>query len=342
MIDGFLTQQFRRTSRNMLIGAAILLAAAALTAALSFRYLRNVMADPVRMDKDAVRKVKDPAKLDRYKVIVESDENIETGYEFTSRSSRSGRVTEHSVYRALRMDDQFLLAKVPAGDPTGEAIEVTGWLVAVPSDVQVEVVDKIVSDVPGIEFLPMMLDGTGDNFPAVLLSLLLVALTGLGVFALARWLRSRSFAAHPLAKDLARYGDPAQVLQQIEAEVPPDTKGNNVISPRWVMALGNYGGSIRRLDDIAWAYRHTLTQKRYGITVGKTESVKLHDRAGNQLSCVFAKDAAGADRFLGQVMERGPWIVAGYSTDLEARWKKSRADFLAAVDERKRQPSRPG
>lgn len=301
MIDGFLTQQFRRTSRNMLIGAAILLAAAAVAAALSFRYLRNVMADPLRMDKDAVRGVKDPAKLDRYKVIVESDENSETGFEFTSRSSR---VTEHSVYRALRIDDQFLLAKLPAGDTKGEEIEVAGWLVAVPGDVQAEVVDKIVGDVPGIEFMPMMLDGTGDNFPAVLLGIAISALTGFGLFALVRWLRSRSFEAHPLAKDLSRYGDPAQVLQQIEAEVPPDTKGNNVISPRWVMALGNYGGSIRRLDDIGWAYRHTPTQKRYGITVGKSESVKLHDRAGKQISCVFAKDAAGADRFFGQVMER--------------------------------------
>jgi hypothetical protein len=40
------------------------------------------------------------------------------------------------------------------------------------------------------------------------------------------------------------------------------------------------------------------------------------------------------------IIQQCPWIVAGFSKDLENLWKSQRREFVAAVDERRKEFSK--
>jgi hypothetical protein len=40
------------------------------------------------------------------------------------------------------------------------------------------------------------------------------------------------------------------------------------------------------------------------------------------------------------ITQQSPWIVAGFSKDLEKLWKSRKGDFVAAVDERRKEFSK--
>ncbi len=51
----------------------------------------------------------------------------------------------------------------------------------------------------------------------------------------------------------------------------------------------------------------------------------------------FAYDEARATALLQQINQNAPWVVLGYSADIEKSWKTNRAAFIKSVDDRRAQ-----
>lgn len=335
MSQSFVESQMNRNSRSLLLLGGGLLAAALLAGALSARYVRNSFSGPYPITREALIEVTDPDKLSDYYVTVQGDEIFNTGIEYTVRNSRSGVERTEAEYHVITLDEKILVVRL-SPDADTDSAEHTGWLMPLTADEQREVVADVESQAPSTvgNILPVKLEAAADNGGVYVLIGAIVIAALAGLFALSRWMRARSVALHPLMRDLARYGDAQQMLAGINSEITPATKGPNILTPHWLFKNTPFAQSIRRLDDVAWAHRMTVSRKTYGITVGKTHWVHVYDRVGGKIEFAFDKNESQADAFLRQMLDHAPWIIGGYSAELESGWKKDRTGFLAAVDDR--------
>ncbi len=88
-------------------------------------------------------------------------------------------------------------------------------------------------------------------------------------------------------------------------------------------------------DDLVWAYTHVTRTRMYGlITVGKTYVVALRTRDGKQ-HMHRVKNENQAKEVLERIHEEWPWVLIGYSDELDKAYSKDRSSVLKAVDERR-------
>jgi hypothetical protein len=238
---------------------------------------------------------------------------------------------------ALLLDERVLLVKA---QDDKSVTEFTGYLEALPSDVQTEIVGRVEQKVPEVRgaFLPYMLNTDGFRGMGYVMLGLGIPLFGLCVFGIVRAIqRSNDPSAHPIMRALARFGPPDYVASQIDAELLADHPkvGNVHLTPTWLVQATAAKLDATRLDDVVWAYKKVTQHRTNGIPTGKTYAAQVWDRHG---VCITV---AGKEAFVNQVLDaaaqRVPWMLAGYSAELEKSWKSNRAAVLEAVDQRRRQ-----
>ncbi|HET7160149.1 MAG TPA: DUF6709 family protein, partial [Burkholderiales bacterium] len=165
-----------------------------------------------------------------------------------------------------------------------------------------------------------------------------IPLFGVCVFGIVRAIRrSRNPLKHPIMRALGRFGPPADIAGQIDAELLADhPKVDRLhLTPHWLVQASSSSLTATRIDDIVWAYKQVTQRRVNGVPAGKTYTAQIWDRHG---VCITV---AGSETFVNQAIEsaarRAPWMLAGYNTDLEKAWKSNRAAVLATVDQRRAQ-----
>lgn len=78
---------------------------------------------------------------------------------------------------------------------------------------------------------------------------------------------------------------------------------------------------------LAWVYLHTVTHKRYFITVGKSYSLMLGFTDGTRQS-VTMKNEAAATHHMDRLSELFPYVICGYSAELDRMFTKDLRGFL--------------
>ncbi len=340
MNEGFIAAQIKRTNRNLLLTWAILLGLALGVLALSARYLTNVFSGPSIIDRAALIKVTNPDAVANYYVTVKADRNVDSGFtQVTTTRSRSGTVTNtrtSGYYRVLLLGDKALLVKMST---VMSSTTVTGAMAGIPSDIKRDIIDDIIKDVPDMKdsFLPYMLDATDFNAGATAIIPLLLILIGLGLFALWQWLRRRNPDNHPIMTALGKFGPAPQVASAIDAVLPANTKGLALPALNLILFPGMYGMKINSMADLAWAYRVNTRRRGASATAPSIVSVNLLGRNGKVDVAPFAYDEARATALLQQINQNAPWVVLGYSAEIEKSWKTNRAAFIKSVDDRRAQ-----
>jgi hypothetical protein len=324
----------RRAFIYGVLGILILLG----VALLSYRFLANFVRGPVAISNQSLLAVKDPNALDQYYVTVEGDDSFDSGFQKTETKD-GGPKTITASFVVLQLGRQYLLVQTPGDLKSDPETRYTGAVVELPTNVRNQVV-------PGVEkdlgrkgaLLPFMLD-TSDFRSGGYFGI------GVGILiaALCLWLigraivRSRDPMKHPIMRSLKRFGQPAEVAEQINREManPHEKAGNVHLLPNWLVV--STGGSLdtTRFDDIAWLYGKVTQHRTNGIPTGKTYSTIIWDCHGKSLT-VGGKEQAMAD-LLKTIVNRAPWAFAGYTAELEKAWRSNRAAVLSAVQQRRQQ-----
>lgn len=87
--------------------------------------------------------------------------------------------------------------------------------------------------------------------------------------------------------------------------------------------------------DLVWAYTHVTRTRMYGlITVGKTYVVALRTRDRKQ-HMHRVKNEGQAKAVLEKIHETWPWVLIGYSGEMDEAYRKNLPAVLRAVDERR-------
>jgi hypothetical protein len=337
MTNSFVHAIVRRSNRNLLLLSvlgALLLGA---VAALNTRYLYNFFFGPFTIDRETLLASDDASIPQKYFVKLSGDRVIDTGAQQVSRNTKTGSETVTAAYMALLLDERFLIVKAQNDAKT---TDFTGYLEIMPSDVRSEIVSDIEREVPEVSgaFLPVMLNTDSFRSSGYVGFGLGIPLFGLCIWGLARAIRrSNDLSTHPIMRALGRFGPPDYVAGQINDELLADHPklGNLHLTPTWLVQAASAKLDATRIDDIVWAYKQVTQHRTNGIPTGKTYAAQIWDRHGVNITIT------GKEAFVTQALEaigqRAPWMLAGYSPDLEKTWKANRAVVLEAVAQRRGQ-----
>jgi hypothetical protein len=155
---------------------------------------------------------------------------------------------------------------------------------------------------------------------------------------LSKWKkRAWDYNCHPICKRLACFGTVEQVIQQIEAAIllnPVEKIAGVRLSGPWLFKPSAFGLTCFYVPDLVWVYRKVTTHSVNFIPVGQSSEALLYDRYGFSATTQASKKKV--ELLMMNITQQSPWIVAGYSKDLATMWNSRKAEFIAAVDERRK------
>ncbi len=223
------------------------------------------------------------------------------------------------------------------------AFPVTGALMAVPDDVRARMtkINPEFMKQAGIAAVMLDVEDPVFSFDSLLAMAALAApflFLGLLIRAV---LRMMNFERVPAVAALKRFNAPVeQTVAGIDAELkagdPTTPVGHTLLTPSWLTNTHRSKLDVVKLDDLVWLYSAVLTKKIYGlIPYWKSHSLHLADRHGKIVEIKGGKKAL--PELAGSIMQRVPWVIGGYTDEIEQIWKRSRQTLIDAVDDRRRQ-----
>jgi len=325
MDSNFITNIIRRSNRNQLILWGIGLVLVLIAIDLSLNQYYNLLAGPFDVTKDYVTSIKDVQHLDHFYVTIKGDKTEDTLFHVSHTSY--GVETSKDYFKALYLDDIKLLVK------TGNVDNQTGYTGAL-TTLSLDEQEKVLDNINNNDFLPFILDATdfrnmGFAGMAAAVIALFICLWGV----LRTMGRIVSHERHPIWRGLERFGEPAGIADQIATEVSSgstQTVGKAQITSNWLVAAQKSTLGVTQLKDVMWAYKKIVNGRG-----GRRYSALIYDRYG-QMTSINGKEAQ-VDETLRGIAQRLPWIVFGYSPQAQAAWAKDRTNFIASVDQRKKQ-----
>ena len=127
------------------------------------------------------------------------------------------------------------------------------------------------------------------------------------------------------------------LIGELDAEMLTEhpKAGGVHLTPNWLVHSAPASLSATRIDDVVWAYKQVTQHRTNGIPTGKTYAAQIWDRHGVRIT-VAGKEPV-VNQALEAVAQRSPWVLAGFSPELEKTWKQNRAAVIDAVEQRRRQ-----
>jgi hypothetical protein len=317
-------------------------------AGLTWRYYLNYFAGPASTPVQDVVNARSADALTRYFVTLQGDRVVPTGFTHVTKqvskyTRREVSRSTDAVYLAMLLGGRILLVKA---DRETEETKLTGYLTNFDDNVDRQVVQRLRQQAPperAADIMPMMLDATGFRTRGT------IGLVVIGLFGLIGALNLRAFFArrrdrtrHPIWRRLAVLGDAPQIAGQIDAEMEQganDLGAGLKLTQAFLLKPSAFGLTIMPLEHLVWVYKKVTKHKKAFITVNKTYDAVIIDRTREKLE-VTMKEAA-VDRLIAALEERVPWVIIGWSAELETAWSKQPAAVVALVDQRRLEPAGP-
>jgi hypothetical protein len=335
MWDDFISGQIRRTSRNLfLMGGAILLILGLLLAA-GWRDTYNFVFGPFPIQSSELISISNTDSSKHYFLKVQGEKSFATGM-------REVDASDHDKIRAeivaLVVEKRLLLVKTPTDN---HQLQFTGTLTAIPPEVANGAVRRWNEKHPDLKgaYLPFMLDATGfrkgDN--------LVVAAVGAGLGVLGLVLigipvrRKMQPESHPLLMQLAKYGGLQDVRMRMDSEMRSEGGGEKFgamqVTTNWLIHAAAYKTNVMATRDVVWAYPKVTKHYHSGIPTGKTYSAIIRDSKGQSVEISGKKDSV--PKMMESLQRRMPWVMIGFSKELEALWLREKPKFFQLVEQRR-------
>ena len=335
MWDDFISGQIRRTNRNLFLLGATISTLLGLLLAAGWRDTYNFIFGPFPVQSSELVSIWNPDAPRRFFLRVQGEESFATGMQEVDASNHD-KVRAEII--ALVVNKRLLLVKTPADN---HQLQFTGTLTTVPAEVLHGAVRRWDEKHPDLKgaYLPFMLDATGfrkgDN--------LFLAIAGAGLGALAVFLMGipllRQFQpeGHPLLAQLAKYGGLQDVRMRIDSEIRSEGGGEKFgamqITSNWLIHAAAYKTNVMATRDVVWAYPKVTKHYHNGIPTGKTYSAIIRDSKGQSVEISGKKDSV--PKLLESLQRRMPWLLVGFSKELEALWLKEKPKFVQLIEQRR-------
>jgi hypothetical protein len=352
MWDNIVGRNIARCNRNLLWTNVVILSLLLFWAYSQQRYLFNCFAGPSPISQEQLSKINDPGGLRRYFVSIDQLKPFETGLQTIERTKdkytnevRSERVT--ASYFAAPIQKKLLLIKSPNSSASARY---EGALEPVPSDVrsyfQRQVLDKRQRKFEDV-FLPYFVNAASFRTNAYIGLAFAVPLGLLAAYNIAKALtRINNIEASPVYKWLLHYDQPPaatgqMIDQDLKASGDSSTLRPFSLTSSWLLHKTFFNFKVTQLSEIVWVYQKVTRHSVNFIPTGKTYGVIIADKFGRKIEVDAGRGAQEkVASFVTALVNRIPWVIAGYSDQLRNEYQKNRAAMIAAVDARRAQYSR--
>jgi hypothetical protein len=151
------------------------------------------------------------------------------------------------------------------------------------------------------------------------------------------WKRSKDITSHHINICLARLGSPQKISSIINEEVkkPKVLLNSIIITESWLIRPTFYGLELSLLAELAWIHTKVTSNYTNGVYTGKSYSVIIYKRDGKSFE--MACDESISSLLMARVAENAPWVVGGFSEEIQRLWNTDRNAFIAYIDQRKRE-----
>lgn len=345
MWNGFCGNLIRRSNRNFLIAALLLLVIAGVLGWFNAQYLLSIFRGPRAID-PASFPAGDSGKLINTFARIPVRYAVETGIQHITTNDSHPSGEADSEYVATPVNGHVLIIRISeaafgsAADPkSGDLPAATyeGRFVPVSSDLRSKVADSLSKNDNLPPILPVYLDTVEYKSDGYIVLVFGLTFLLLGLWLLWRFLQfSSDYSRHTFARRLARYGQLEMLVQEVDNEAAGahTTYGRRngvVLTPRWLITQTNWSGVPARLDHVVWTYHHVMKRKLYFvITIAKWHSLITYDDFGNK-SQVRMKEQQVLEA-LREVANRAPQAIIGYDKRLISLWRrlgKDKRNFLS-------------
>lgn len=333
--NGVVQKAVGRTNRNLFLASLLCFVITIGLFVAGSNYWISLVAGPKALSHDELLATQSVDFLPTL-VTIKTTESFDTGYEQYTLNDNGTRTSENYYIAMLIGDDRLLLVEAP---PVTEKLEYTGALITVPSDVRGDVLNALVGEYPDLKgvFLPVMLTTTDHTTAGWVALVVLVVIFIAGVAGMLRLIsRQTDINQHPIYKSLARYGDPQNIIKQIEGEMALGSEqvGKLKLTPKWAVSSTQTTFEAVYLKDAVWMYKMVTQHRTNGIPTGKSFKVLIHDKHGKSIEVPANKK--NVDNMLQSIYQRAPWIITGFSEELQNLWKSGdgKLRMIAEVEAR--------
>lgn len=340
MWDTLIGRQIRRSSRNLVIWNSMLLIGVIVFFALTSRYYYNFFLGPFPIDRETIVNLRDDRPRE-YFVLIESAFCQDTGVPHFRQTKRGRK--QSGTYMVLDMKTDWLVIQAKQGQAPKEQWE--GAIERLPGDVGAQIQNQIGVNRFGRPaaaqkpLLPIMIDATGFRLPGYIGLAIAMPLALLNFWNIVKGVsRLGNLEKHPLARTLKKYGEPGEVAERIQAEYDSDDRvdiGPATFTRSWMIRPKTFGVDAVFLGDAVWTYKSVTQHYHNGIPTGKTYASSICDIHGGQVA-VQLKNEAMCDQFVAAVLERVPWVLAGFDKGLEELWKKNKSAVYEIAEQRRK------
>lgn len=338
MAANWLLAQVRRTARNRIILAGLLVLGTLVVLMANGAYLKEYVQGPAYLSAAELERAGSLDGLKRRWIRVEAVAVEDTGVTQVTVRTKRGVERSRSVtatYHAAMLGSRILVVKHGAEGSPGTLL--TGEL----RPLEGKLGETLFRDAAGASvqalFLPMQLEVTDYRASGHWILMGVIA-----ALAVAAWLvmTSRAWLAaphtHPALKRAAAWGD----LRALDAAVAADREealdiGGWKLGRRFLVRSSLLGLELLNLDELLWAYGEVTKKKLYYvIPAGQTQALVLRWR--DRTVRIECKEPEMLEA-LEAVGERQPWIMMGWNKDAQTYYDRQRARFAAQVAKARQQ-----
>jgi hypothetical protein len=328
----------RRANRNMLLVNGGMLTVLILIVAGNYRYCANFVLGSQSISSTEIAAITSPEQRWRNFVSVSGTKSFNTEYRDVVNHMEGSRVVSTEIkdeYILLRVGEKVLLVKA---DPRKEKLEYSGELVPTADRVKEDLLRPLAAEDADLAraVLPFTLnaaDYRSNGYTMLMIGLPILTLALWNCFKAMR--RSAEIQTSPVWKNLAAYGNAEQLSQQIEAELQTAVirkYGKLQIAQQWMVRRKTFSTWVSPIADLVWVYKKVTKHSVNFIPTGKTYAVVLVGRHRQRIEEQMKEKAV--NEMLADLAARVPWILFGFTKDLEKAWQKDPAGVIAAVDSR--------
>lgn len=335
----FLNKARNRIVKNYIISLLIVGTITLGLVAIGYTDVRSYFVGPEDKSFEEIEEELDSIKT--YVHVEGIEEAIDSGLYW----EEDGKQVDNYVYLILTENTNILLVKMPHRTYNkGMKSEYSGKLQEMPSDVSYEINSMLkeegfTSDEISELLLPVVLV-LGEFEETVYVYLGVGGVCGLFIlFLLIGILKQVIPSGGAAAKLFYKQGYSERVLGELQGDFDSQRIvkiGRMQASSNGIILNLHYKTIVLPMEDVLWAYKLTTKNKRYGITVSKSHLLKI---ATKQKIWKVGMSSVKVDQAINQISILAPWLILGYSDEIERMWNGNRTQMIELVEVKKNEPS---
>jgi hypothetical protein len=341
--ESFVFKQIRRAERNKIFSYTV---GALFVASLFYLFAnvwKGVIYGPKEITMDSLFLEDTSTQLKNQRIVVSAKDYFPTGLGYKESQTIVGipiwsTITQYS----LLIDNNHVLLAV-VNEKFNEKNSYIGFLKEPSQKIQTDILPELYSKLPELKnaIAPLVLDIAEDiNWSTYLWGF--AGLLGF-IWCVSGIKKTLIIYRNPTLSaqwtSLAKNGSIETIVQNISSEIGDTSSdsifGNVTLTKNWFVVGEFLEAEFRPLDQVVWAYKTVTTTKAYGLVpVGKTIGVTIKFR-DSYIKSINIRETL-IEKFFGKLIETRPWIVLGFTKELETLWDTKRQTFIDAVEERKK------